>query len=109
MPFPTAADFQNAAQLHGLTDAALYTPAGGNATAIAGRFSSDYVEPFGAIEATQPAFFGAATQFATGDPKQGDAVTITVADGVAVALVYRVKTVKANTPNVGEVLLLLKV
>ena len=109
MPFPTAAAFQAAAQLSGLTDAALYTPAGGNALAIAGRFTSDYVEPFGMVEATQPAFFGAASQFAAGDPKQGDAITITSADASPLALVYRVKTVKQNTPQVGDVLMLLKV
>lgn len=109
MNFPTTADFQRAAQLCGLTDAALYTPAGGNAMALVGKFTSDYVEPFGIVEAASPAFTGAASQFMSGDPKQNDVVTITVADNLPVSLAYRVKTVKRNTPTVGEVTLILKV
>ena len=109
MSFPTLAFFQGAAQTVGLTDSALYTPAGGNARAIVGKFTSQYVEPFGIVEAAAPAFSCSQSQFETGDPKQNDAVRITVADGTASSIEYRVKSVKRNTPVPGEVTLILKV
>lgn len=109
MSFPSLAFFEDAAKKHGMTDAAHYTPAGGNAKAIDGKFTSIYVDPFGVADATAPAFTASMDQFDSGDPKQNDAVTVVRADGQPVEIAYRVKTAKPNTPSVGEVTLILKV
>lgn len=109
MSFPSTAFFESAAALHGLADKATITLAGNNARAVDGKFASQYVEPFGMVEATGPAFTCAQSQFADGLPAQNDAIEITHADGLAVSLAYRVKVVKPNTPQVGDVTLLLKV
>ena len=109
MSFPSTAFFESAAAQHGLADKAIVTLAGNNARAVDGKFTSQYVEPFGMVEATGPVFTCAQSQFADGLPGQNDAIEITQADGLAVSLVYRVKTAKPNTPQIGDITLLLKV
>jgi len=109
MSFPTSDFFDRVAAGHGLADRALYTPAGSSPLSLVGKFSNDYVDPFNAVQAAQPVFRCALAAFAPGDPKQNDLLALVSVDGRAVSTEYKVKTVQRDTPQVGDVLLVLKV
>lgn len=80
---------------------ATHTPVGGGAaTAVAGNYYPEYIEPFGAMEAQKNVYRCALDAVAAW--AHGDALVIS-------STTYIVKEVKRNNPTPGEVLLMLKV
>lgn len=96
----TIAKFYDAAQSKGMLDMAQFTPQTppGAPVSVRGYFTANYVEPLDLVGSSEPAFRCESTSVPLA--RKGDLITVN-------AVNYKVREVNANTPGIGEVVLLL--